>query len=134
MAKRLLLVENCEDNICCGLGGFFRASGFEIELPTTLAGCLEAVRTKPPDGVLMITNNIRNPSAFVIAEAIRSLQPNCGFVFLMGDERDGSDDFLAAGYKFRVHWIPIPLAELRALVSEAIDQPAGTFFIPEKKP
>jgi DNA-binding response OmpR family regulator len=133
MAKRLLLVENYEDNICQMLAGVFQRSGFETELPTTLAGCLEAVRRRSPDAVLMITNNLHNPSAFEIAEAIRSLQPTCGFVFLAGSEQDGRDGFLTAGYRFSVHWTPIPIPELRSLVSEANDHPAEAFFIPTRK-
>ena len=130
MARQLLLVENFEDNICQALARVFRAAGFEAELATTLAGCMDAVRTTAVDAVLMITNNIRNPPAFEVAAAIRALQPNCGFVFLAGSEHDGREPFLTAGYKFRVYPCPLPLPELLTLVSEAMAVPASTFIIP----
>jgi DNA-binding NtrC family response regulator len=129
--KRLLLVENYEDNVCQILAGVFQTSGFETELATTLAGCVDAVRTRSIDMVLMITNNIHNPDAFDVADAIRALHPNCGFVFLAGTEPDGREPFLTAGYQFRVYPIPLPTPELLTLVSQAMTDPAGTFVIPK---
>ena len=132
MARRLLLFENFEGNICQKLGGVFQTSGFETELATTSAGCMEAVRNRATDVVLMITNNIHNPPAFELAEAIRTLQPNCGFVFLAGSEQDGREPFLTAGYEFRVYPIPLPIPELVKLTSEAATHPANTFITPKK--
>jgi hypothetical protein len=50
----------------------------------------------------MITNNVREECAFDAAEAIRFVHPKCGFVFLAGNETDGRERFLAAGYLFHV--------------------------------
>jgi len=133
MSRRLLLFENPEDNICQMLAGFLQRSGYATELATTLAGCLEAVAARTTDVVLMITNNIHTPSAFEVAEAIRSERSNCGFVFLAGSDCDGREPFLAAGYEFRVHPIPLPIPELRDLISQAMADPAATFIIPKKK-
>jgi DNA-binding NtrC family response regulator len=132
MAGRLLLLENDEDNICQMLAGVFQASGFETKLATTLAGCMEAVRARSTNVVLMITNNIHDPPAFEIAEAIRSLQPNCGFVFLAGSDKDGREPFLTASYEFHVYPCPIPIPELLTLVSKAMAEPDGTFVFPKK--
>ena len=132
MIRRVLLVENDEDNICQVLARILQGSGHEADLATTLAGCMDAVRTRSTNVVLMITNNIHNPPAFEIAEAIRTLQPNCGFVFLAGSDQDGREPFLAMGYEFRLYPFPMPIPELLTLVSEAMADPADTFVIPRK--
>jgi DNA-binding NtrC family response regulator len=131
MAKRLLLIENHADNICQILANILQTSGFQTELATTLASCMDAARSRSIDVALMITNNIHNPPAFEVAVAIRTLQPNCGFVFLAGSDQDGREPFLAAGYEFRVHACPIPMPELLTLVSEAMTDPPNTFIIPK---
>jgi len=133
MSRRLLLLENPEDNICQVLASVLQRSGYATELATTLASCLETVRARPTDVVLMITNNIHTPSAFEVAEAIRAERSNCGFVFLAGSDCDGREPFLAAGYEFRVHSIPLPIPELRDLIAQAMADPAATFVIPKKK-
>jgi hypothetical protein len=91
---------------------------------------MEAVRTSPPDAVLMITNNVREGCVFDVAEAIRSAHPKCGFVFLAGSEADGRERFLAAGYTFHIRKIPLPFPELMAVITEAMDSPMETFVIP----
>jgi hypothetical protein len=130
MARKLLLFESLENNICSWLSGGFRNLGFETRVVSTVDACLEAVRTSPPDAVLMLTNNVRDNRAFEVAEAIRSVHPRCGFVFLAGCDSDGREGFLAAGYRFRVHYTPPPKGELVRLVYEAMDSPMETFVIP----
>jgi DNA-binding NtrC family response regulator len=130
MARQLLLFENHEDNICTLLAKSARKVGFQAQEVNTVDLCLEAVRTSPPDAVLMITNNIREKCAFDVAVAIRSAHPKCGFVFLAGNETGGRESFLAAGYVFHVREIPLPLAELMAAISQAMDSPMGTFVVP----
>lgn len=112
MARQLLLFENCENNICALLAKAAHTAGFQTREVNAVDPCLEAVRTAPPDVVLMITNNIREKCVFDVAEAIRSAHPQCGFVFLAGSETDGRESFLAAGYMFHVRAIPLPLPEL----------------------
>jgi len=133
MARQLLLFENHEHNICALLAKAARNAGFQTQEVNTLDLCLEAVRTSPPDGVLMITNNIREKCAFEVAEAIRSAHPKCGFVFLSGSYMDGRESFLAAGYMFRVREIPLPMPDLMAAISEAMDSPMGTFVVPKAR-
>jgi len=131
MARQLLLFENHEDNICAFLAKAARKVGFQAQEVNTVEACLEAVRKSPPDAVLMITNNIREKCAFDVAEAIRSAHPKCGFVFLGGNETDGRESFLAAGYMFHVREIPLPFSELMAAITEAMDSPMETFVIPK---
>jgi DNA-binding response OmpR family regulator len=130
MARQLLLFENVEDNICAFLAEAAQKAGFQTQEVSTFDACLEAVRTSPPDAVLMITNNIQEKSAFDVAEAIRSAHPKCGFVFLAGNKIDGRESFLSGGYMFHVRELPLPLPELMAAISEAMDSPMGTFVIP----
>ncbi len=131
--RQLLLFENHEDNICALLAKAARIAGFQAQEANTVDTCLEAIRKSPPDAVLMITNNIREKCAFDVAEAIRSANPKCGFVFLAGNEMDGRESFLAAGYMFHVREIPLPLSELMGAISEAMDSPMGTFIIPKAR-
>ena len=133
MARQLLLFENYKQNICAPLAQAARKTGFQTQEVHTVDACLEAVRSLPPDAVLMITNNIREKCAFDVAEAIRSAHPHCGFVFLAGSEMDGRESFLAAGYIFHVREIPVPMSELMAVISEAMDSPMGTFVIPKSR-
>jgi len=130
LAKRLLLFENYKDNICAVLAKAAQEAGFQTHEVNTADLCLKAVRTLPPDAVLMITNNIRDMCAFDVAEAIRSAHPKCGFVFLAGCETDGRERFLAAGYMFHVREMPLPWSELMAAISEAMDCPMRTFVTP----
>jgi hypothetical protein len=81
----------------------------------------------------MITNNFREKCAFDVAEAIRSAHPQCGFVFLAGSETDGRERLLAAGYMFHVREIPLPMSELMAAITEAMDAPMETFVIPKQQ-
>jgi len=134
MTRQLLLFENHENNICSVLTKAFQKAGFQTQEVNTIDACLEAVRTSPPDAVLMITNNIREKCAFDVAEAIRFAHPKCGFVFLAGDETDGRESFLAAGYMFHVRDLPPPWSELMGAISEAMDSPMGTFVIPKAQP
>ena len=131
MARQLLLFENHEHNVCAVVAKAARKMGFQTQEASTVNRCLEAVRTLPPDAVLMITNNIRDKCAFDVAEAIRSAHPTCGFVFLAGNETDGRESFLAAGYMFHVREIPLPFSELMAAITEAMDSPMETFVIPK---
>lgn len=131
MARQLLLFEDFENNICAPLTQVARNTGFQAQEVNTVDSCLEAVRASPPDAVLMITNNIRKKCAFEVAEAIRSIHPTCGFVFLSGSEMDGRETFLSAGYKFQVREIPIRLSELMVIVGEAMNSPIETFVIPK---
>jgi DNA-binding NtrC family response regulator len=124
------MFENHKNNICACLAKAIEAAGFRTQEVSTVDACLEAVRTSPPDAVLMITNNIREKCAFDVAEAIRSTHPKCGFVFLAGNETAGREGFLAAGYMFHVREIPLPLSELMALITKAMDSPMETFVIP----
>jgi hypothetical protein len=133
MARKLLLFENFENNICTPLAEALKAR-FQTQEVNTVDACLQAVRTAPPDAVLMITNNIRERCAFDVAEAIRSAHPQCGFVFLAGSETDGRESFLAAGYMFHVREIPLPMSELMAAITEAMDSPMETFVIPKTQP
>ena len=133
MARQLLLFENHEHNICVFLAKAAQNAGFQTQEVSTVDACLEVVGTSPPDAVLMITNNIREECAFDVAEAIRSAHPKCGFVFLAGNETDGRESFLAAGYMFRVREIPLPLPELMAAITEAMDSPMETFVIPKER-
>jgi DNA-binding NtrC family response regulator len=133
MFRQLLLFENHEHNICALLAKAARKAGFQAQEVNTVDACLEAVRSSPPDAVLMITNNIHEKCAFDVAEAIRSAHPKCGFVFLAGSETDGRESFLAAGYVFHVREIPLPLPELMAAINEAIDSPMGTFVVPKAR-
>jgi DNA-binding NtrC family response regulator len=130
LPRKLLLFECFEENICDSLAGFFQKAGFQTQLVSSVDACMEAVRTLPPDAVLMITNNIREKRAFVLAEAIRTVQPKCGFVFLAGNEEDGRESFLAAGYKFNVRPIPTSAGDLIAATLEAMDSPMETFVTP----
>jgi DNA-binding response OmpR family regulator len=132
MAMQLLLFEEHEHNICAFLAEAARKVGFQTQEVSTVNACLEALRTLPPDAVLMITNNILERCAFDLAEAIRSTHPNCGFIFLAGSETDGREGFLAAGYLFHVHEIPLPFSELMAAIREAMNSPMATFVIPSK--
>jgi len=134
MARQLLLFENFEHNICTLLADAIQNAGFQTREVNTIDECLEAVRRSPPDAVLMVTNNIREKCAFDVAEAIRSAHPQCGFIFLAGSEMDGREGFLAAGYKFHVREIPLPMSVLIGAISEAMDSPSGTFVIPEVQP
>jgi DNA-binding NtrC family response regulator len=130
MARQLLLFENVENNICALLAEVAQKAGFQTQEVHTVDACLEAVRSSPPDAVLMITNNIREKCAFDVAEAIRSAHPKCGFIF-SGNETDGREGFLSAGYMFHVLEIPLPLSELMSAISKAIDSPMETFVIPK---
>jgi len=130
MTRQLLLFENHEHNVCAVVAKAARKMGFQTQEASTVNRCLEAVRTLPPDAVLMITNNIRDKCAFDVAEAIRSAHPTCGFVFLAGNETDGRESFLAAGYMFHVRAIPLPMSELMAAITEAMDSPMETFVSP----
>ena len=130
MARKLLLFESWENGICTWLSSGFRNIGFQTRFVSTVDACLEAVRTEPPNAVLMLTNNVRDNRAFEVAEAIRSVHPRCGFVFLAGCNLDGRESFLAAGYKFRVHYTPPPKGKLVSMVHEAMDSPMETFVIP----
>lgn len=134
MARRLLLFENYEHNICAMVAEAARRTGFQTQEVSTVDTCLEAVRTLPPDAVLMVTNNIREECAFDVAEAIRSAHPTCAFVFLAGNETDGRESFLAAGYRFHVCAIPLPWSELMAAIIEAMDSPIETFVSPKAQP
>ena len=132
MDRQLLLFEDCKSNICTALAEALKAR-FQTREANTVDRCLEAVRTSPPDAVLMITNNIREKSAFDVAEAIRSMHPKCGFVFLAGSEVDERERFLIAGYKFQIREMPLPMSELKTAISEAMDFPMETFVIPEAR-
>lgn len=132
MARQLLLFENHEHNVCAIVAKAARRMGFQTQEVSTVDRCLEAVRSLPPDAVLMITNNIREKCAFDVAEAIRSAHPTCGFVFLAGNEIDGRESFLAAGYRFHVHAIPLALSELMAAIAGAMDSPIETFVSPNR--
>ena len=134
MARQLLLFENHEHNVCAVVAKAARKMGFQTQEASTVNRCLEAVRTLPADAVLMITNNIRDKCAFDVAEAIRSAHPTCGFVFLAGNETDGRESFLAAGYMFHVRAIPLPMSELMAAITEAMDSPMETFVSPKAQP
>src|SRR6266700_6280583 len=127
MALQLLLFENVEKNICAILAEADQKAGFQTQEVNTVDACLEAVRTSPPDAVLMITNNIREECAFDVAEAIRSAHPQCGFVFLAGSETDRRESFLSAGYMFHVREIPLPMSELMGAISDAMESPMRTF-------
>jgi DNA-binding NtrC family response regulator len=133
LPHRLLLFECCDFNICEFLAPMFQKAGFQVHLVSSVAACMEAVRTAPPDVVLMITNNIRGKRAFEVAEAIRAVRPKCGFVFLAGSEEDGRECFLAAEYKFNVRAIPMSARELIAAASEAMDSPMETFVTPQAR-
>jgi DNA-binding response OmpR family regulator len=131
LPRKLLLFECFEENICDSLAGFFQKAGFQTQLVSSVGACMGAVRTSPPDVVLMITNNIREECAFALAEAIRAVQPKCGFVFfLAGDEEDGRESFLAAGYKFNIRAIPTSARALIVAALEALDSPVETFVTP----
>ena len=130
MARQLLLFENHVHNVCAIVANAARRMGFQTQEVSTVDRCLEAVGTLRPDAVLMITNNIRERCAFEVAEAIRSTHPTCGFVFLAGNESDGRESFLAAGYMFHVRAIPLPLSELMDAITEAMDSPMETFVRP----
>jgi len=132
MARKLLLFENFDNNICASLAEALKA-GFQTQEVNTVEACLEAVSTSPPDAVLMITNNIREKCAFDVAEAIRSAHPQCGFIFLAGSETDGRESFLSAGYMFHVREIPLSMSELMPAISKAMDSPMETFVIPNKR-
>ena len=132
MARQLLLFEDFENNLCAALAEALKAR-FQTQEVNTVDLCLEAIRTSPPDAVLMITNNIRERSAFDVAEAIRSMHPKCGFVFLAGSETDERKRFLIAGYKFQIREMPLPMSELKTAISEAMDFPMETFVIPEAR-
>jgi len=134
MAKQLLLFENHEHNVCAIVAKAARRMGFQTQEASTVDTCLAAVRTLRPDAVLMITNNIREKCAFDVAKAIRSAHPTCGFVFLAGNETDGRESFLAAGYMFHVRAIPLPMSELMAEITEAMDSPMETFVSPKAQP
>ena len=134
MARQLLLFENFEHNICALPADAIQNARFQTREVNTIDECLEAVRRSPPDAVLMVTNNIREKCAFDVAEAIRSAHPQCGFIFLAGSEMDWREGFLAAGYKFHVREIPLPMSVLIGAISEAMDSPSGTFVIPEAQP
>jgi DNA-binding NtrC family response regulator len=131
MARQLLLFENHEHNICAFLAEAAREAGFQTQEVSTVDACLKAIRSSTPGAVLMITNNILERCAFGVAEAIRSVHPKCGFVFLTGDLWDGRESYLAAGYMFHVREIPLPLSELMAAITEAMDSPMETFVIPK---
>ena len=47
---------------------------------------------------------------------------------------DGREGFLAAGYKFHVREIPLPISVLIGAIREAMDSPMETFVIPEAQP
>lgn len=130
MARRLLLFENVENNICAILAEAVQSGGFQTQEVNTVDACLEAVRRSPPDAVLMVTNNIQEKCAFDIAETIRSAHPRCGFIFLAGSQTDGREGFLAAGYMFHVRDMPLPISVLIDLISEAMDSPMETFVRP----
>jgi DNA-binding response OmpR family regulator len=130
MARRLLLFEDCGDNICAWLTKGLRNYGFDAHEVNTAEACLEVVRTFSPEAVLMITNNIHTRCPFDVAEAIRSVHPNCGFVFLAGSDGDERKKFRAAGYVFHIREIPLPIPELLAAITGAMDSPLGTFVIP----
>jgi hypothetical protein len=132
MATRVILFESFEKNICAALDPHFQKSGFETQLETDVDVCLESVRKAPPEVVVMVTNNVTDQGAFRLAEAIRLVHPTCGFVFLSGNDVDGRESYLAAGYEFRVRDIPCPLAELMTATSEAADSPLNTFVVPAK--
>jgi DNA-binding NtrC family response regulator len=134
MATQILLFEDCENNICAHLTDAARRAGFQAQQVNTVDACLEAVRTSPPDAVLMITNNIREKCAFEVAELIRSIHPRCGFVFLAGSEMDGREKYLSIGYRFDIRDIPLPLSELMVIVGRAMDSPMETFVIPKLHP
>jgi hypothetical protein len=113
-----------ESNILDVLAKYFEKAGFGTHLVTTVATCLDAVLASPPAVVVMLTNNILEKPAFEVAEAIRISHPRCGFVSLAGSDINRRERFLAEGYKFRIRFIPIPLPELLAAVSEALDKPS----------
>lgn len=58
-ARKLLLFEDFENNLCAPLTEAALRMGFQAQEVNTVDACLEAVRTSPPDAVLMITNNVR---------------------------------------------------------------------------
>ena len=130
--RKLLLFESLKDNICEALAPTFQRAGFQCQVVTTVCACMEVVRRWTPDAVLMVTNNMWEEPAFEVARAIRAIHPECGFVFIAGSEEEGRQDFLSAGYKFNVHSIPMPIRELIALTTQAIDSPLESFVIPQE--
>jgi DNA-binding NtrC family response regulator len=130
--RKLLLFESLKDNICEALGPMFQKAGFQTQVVTTVRACMEVVRQWSPNVVLMITNNMWEEPAFEVASAIRVVHPKCGFVFMAGSEEESRQRFISAGYKFDVHWIPMPIRELIALTSQAMDSPLDTFAIPKQ--
>ena len=52
------------------------------------------------------------------------------FHFLAGNETDGRESFLAAGYIFHAREIPLPVSELVVVITKAMDSPMETFVIP----
>ena len=133
MAKRVLLFESLDKNVFEMLEPFFQEAGFETHLETDFGNCLETVRRHPPDAVVIITNNVKDWRAFELAEAIRRVHPGCGFVFLYGNDQDGRDPYLNAGYKFQVRAIPMLIPELMTITAQAADSPNDTFVIPQKQ-
>jgi DNA-binding NtrC family response regulator len=127
---QLLLFENCANNICALLAEAAQRAGLQTQEVNTVDKCLDAVRRSPPDAILIVTNNIREERAFDIAEAIRSAQPPCGFIFLAGSETDRREGFLGAGYMFHVREIPLPMSVLIDLINQAMDFPMETFVRP----
>ena len=134
MARQLLLFENHVHNVCAIVAKAARRMGFQTQEVSTVDRCLEAVRTLPPDAVLMVTNNIREKCAFDVAEAIRSRTQHAVSSSWQGNETDGRESFLAAGYMFHVRAIPLPLSELMAAITEAMDSPMETFVSPKAQP
>jgi DNA-binding NtrC family response regulator len=130
--RKLLLFESLKDNLCEALDPIFQRAGFQCQVVSTVSACIEAVRRWSPDAVLMITNNMWEEPAFQVAETIRSVHPKCGFVFVAGGEEEGRQKFVSAGYKFRVHLIPMAIRELTNLIVDAMDSPLDSFVIPDQ--
>jgi hypothetical protein len=127
--KRLVFFESVEDNICKNLADGFRSAGLETYLETSFEACLKRAREEPPDVVVMITNNTHEGplGPYDLANEIRAVHASCGFVFLTGCDIPDDGKFLTAGYKFRIHGIPLPIRELMDLIVAACDSPLSTF-------
>ena len=130
--RKLLLFESLKKNLCEALDPIFQKAGIPTQVVATVHACMEVVRGWSPDAVLIITNNMWEEPAFEVAKAIRAIHPQCGFIFIAGSEEEGRQKFLSAGYKFNVHWIPMPIRELIALTTQAMDSPLETFVIPQE--
>lgn len=135
MARQVLIFDDSPDEAIREVFvAMCKHGGFEPREASAADDYLAAVRSSPPDPVLMLTNNIVKTSAYTIVEAIRAIHPRCGFVFLSGSSYRSGEEFLAAGYKFHLLPYPISFAELNAGIKQAMDSPLETFVIPESRP